>query len=76
MVDGDMYERRKKDRSIALAEVVSSFDILRYDRPGKSGLLVRPSKREIEDTFGTKNEEELVEFMLERGVPHGKRRAL
>jgi hypothetical protein len=28
MVDGDMYEKQKKDKSIPLASVVDSFDIL------------------------------------------------
>lgn len=28
MVDADMYERHKKDKSIAIANVVDSFDIL------------------------------------------------
>jgi hypothetical protein len=43
----------------------------KYDH-GKSGKLVRPSKAEIKDTFGTTNEDDLVAFMLGHGQPHGK----
>jgi hypothetical protein len=43
----------------------------KYDN-GKSGKMVRPSKAEIIDTFGTANEDDLVAFMLSHGQRHGK----
>jgi len=72
MVDSEMLEKQKKDPSIPIAEVVDSFDILKYEIPGKSGRLVRPSKRELEDVFKTKNEDDIVAFMLSNGELHGK----
>lgn len=43
----------------------------KYDN-GKSGKIVRPSKAEIQDTFGTTRDDDVVEFMLEHGEHHGK----
>ena len=76
MVDSEMYEKQKKDKSIPNAQVVDSFDLLKYEVPGKSGRLVRPSKREIEDVFKTANEDAVVAFMLANGEPHGKKGAM
>jgi ribosome maturation protein Sdo1 len=72
MVQPDMHEKYKKDKSIALANVVDSFDVLKYELPGRSGKMVMPSKSEIEEVFGTTKEDEVVKFMLEHGEPHGK----
>lgn len=72
MVDPDALKRYEKDKSIALASVVDSFTVMRYDNPGKVGKLVRPSRRELEDTFNTTNEDEIVKFMLSNGELHGK----
>lgn len=71
MVDSESYEKYKKDSSVPIAEVVDSFDVLKYDQ-GKSGHLDRPSQAEIKDTFGTTNENEIVEFMLKNGQLHGE----
>lgn len=72
MVYPEMHEKQKKDKSIPLAEVVGSFQIHKFDRPGsKSGMLVKPSKREFEEAFGTTNVDELVQFMLDNGEQHG-----
>lgn len=72
MVDPEMYAKQKKDKSIPLAEVVGSFQVLKYELPGRSGKMVKPSRREVEDVFGTTNEDNLVSFMLEKGKLHGK----
>jgi ribosome maturation protein Sdo1 len=72
MVDPEMHEKHKRDKSIPLAEVVGSFQIYKFDHPGsKSGMLLKPSKREYEEAFGTTNADELVQFMLENGKHHG-----
>ena len=71
MVDEDMYERQKTDKSIPLAQVVDDFHIFKYETPGKSGKLVHPSQAEIEAAFGTTNADVLCQFMLINGQPHG-----
>jgi ribosome maturation protein Sdo1 len=72
MVDPEMHEKHKRDKSIPLAEVVASFQIHKFDHPGsKSGMMVTPSKREFKEAFGTTNADELVQFMLENGKHHG-----
>lgn len=72
MVNVEMYERYQKDKSIAVADVVDSFDIFMYDAPGKNGKLGRPSKRELSDVFGTTKEDEIAAFMLEKGRLEGR----
>lgn len=68
MVNDEMYHRyRDGDRSIPLVDVVDTFDVLKYENPGTNGRLVRPSNRELSDAFGTTNDMDCVEFMLENG---------
>jgi hypothetical protein len=51
--------------------VPSCWHSQKYDS-GQSGKLVRPSKAELKDAFGTTNHEEIIVFMLEHGHCHGK----
>lgn len=37
--------------------------------------MVRPSKAEIQDTFGTTRDDDVVAFMLEHGQHHGEMHA-
>jgi ribosome maturation protein Sdo1 len=69
MVDEETYKKYKTDKSIPLAQVVDSFDILKHVA-GRSGLIEKPSKRELEDAFGTKDEDEIVKTILEKGSLH------
>lgn len=71
MVDSEMLPKYKKDPSIPLADVVDSFEILKYDNAGKSGTKGKPSKQELEDVFGTTRDDDIVKFMLEHGKLHG-----
>jgi ribosome maturation protein Sdo1 len=73
-VDEDLYYQRQRDASIPLAQVVDTFTVFRYDLPGMSGQLERPSNRELEETFGTSKADELLQYMLEHGELHGTRR--
>ena len=71
MVDQEAYQKRQKDSSsIALANVVDSFEILRYELPGKSGKMVKPSDKELKDVFGTSNDVSVVEKILAEGSLH------
>lgn len=72
MVDPEMHEKHKRDKSIPLVDVVGSFQLHKFAHPGsKSGMLLKPSKREFKEAFGTTNADELVKFMLENGEHHG-----
>ena len=70
MVDETMLRKYRKDPSVPIAEVMNSFDIFKYET-GRSGLLGKPSKQEIEETFGTTNDTAIAEFMLKNGSIHG-----
>ena len=67
MVHTDQLERYRKDKTVPLVEVVDSFEVFKYETPGHSGKLAHPSKAELKNCFGTTNETEIVQFMLENG---------
>lgn len=71
MVDEEAYDKRRKDgSSIAIANVVDSFEVMRYDNPGKSGKIVKPANRELEEVFGTSDEMTVAEKILDEGTIH------
>ena len=70
-VDANMYKEWQKDKSIAMANVVDSFEVFKYEM-GRSGMLSKPSKAELDDVFGTHNMDDVVKFMLENGSFHHK----
>lgn len=71
MVDVAMYRKWQTDKSIALASVVDSFKVLKYDT-GRSGLLSQPSQSELDAVFGTTDTTRIVQQMLEKGELHHK----
>ena len=71
LVDPDAYQRYKVDSSIPLAQVVDDFSVFKYENPGLSGTVERPSKRELDEVFGTEHNDDVVRYMLEHGRPHG-----
>ena len=71
MVDAPAYQEWKKDKSIAIANVVDSFTVLKYEM-GRSGILNKPSKSELDATFGTTNVDDIIKIMLENGELHHK----
>lgn len=66
MVNTPAYEAWKKDHNLAIANVVDSYDVLKYEM-GRSGILNKPSKSELDAVFGTTNVEKIIQFMLEHG---------
>ena len=75
LVDPDMLQKyRGGDTSIPLAAIVDSFEIFKFDAPGKEGRLAHPSKAELQAAFDTTNETKIVEFMLAHGQLPGKYR--
>jgi len=74
LVDEDAFTKYVSgDKSMALATIVDSFDIFKFDNPGKEGTLAKPSKAELLNAFGTNDENEIMEFMLEHGTLHGNK---
>jgi len=61
------YKKWKSgERSIPLAEVVESFEIFHSSSQSSEGYL-RPSKQQLENTFGTSKDIDVVQKLLERG---------
>lgn len=72
LVNKMAYQTWKKDPvGVAVANVVDSFDVLKYEM-GRSGMLSKPSKSELDATFGTSKSDQIVQFMLEQGALHHK----
>ncbi|CCG83605.1 Putative uncharacterized protein [Taphrina deformans PYCC 5710] len=55
----------KKDSSIPLTQVVGAFQV--YVGQGAQGILDRPSKQQLENEFGTKNEDDIVKKIISEG---------
>lgn len=61
------YKKWKSgDKTIPLASVVDSFAVF-YSAQGSQGYLGRPSKQQLENTFGTSKDTEVVQLLLEKG---------
>ncbi|KAK7470350.1 ATPase [Stygiomarasmius scandens] len=54
------------DTSIPLVEVVDSFQVF-FSEQGSQGLLGHASKQQLENTFGTSKDTEVVEQILNKG---------
>ncbi|KAG9317348.1 DUF1960-domain-containing protein [Chiua virens] len=54
------------DTTIPLAEVVDSFEIF-HSTQGNQGYLGRPSKQQLDTTFGTSKDVEVIKILLEKG---------
>lgn len=72
MVNSDEYQAYQKDSSsVPIASVFDSFDVFRFDGKGKEGIMSRPNKSLLKDTFGSTNDMAIAEFFLEKGQVHG-----
>ncbi|KAF8414408.1 DUF1960-domain-containing protein [Boletus edulis BED1] len=61
------YKKWKSgETTIPLAEIVDSFEIF-HSSQGSQGYLGRPSKQQLENTFGTSKDVDVVLAMLEKG---------
>ncbi|KAI9617536.1 hypothetical protein H4Q26_012834 [Puccinia striiformis f. sp. tritici PST-130] len=54
------------DKTVPLVEIVDSFEVF-HTGQGAQGLLIRPSKQELENTFGSSKDDEVVTIVLEKG---------
>lgn len=61
-------ENWKEDRSIPLAQVVSSFKIMVTHRHGPQGYLDGAPKASLENEFGTSDEDAVITKILEQGT--------
>jgi len=62
----EIVQKWKHDKSIPLTEVVAGWKILTSEH-GKQGVLNTASNSQLENEFGTKNEDEVVKKILEKG---------
>jgi len=67
VVNPTEYKKWKSgDTTIPLADVVDSFEIF-HSCQGSQGYLGRPSKQQLETTFGKSKDIDVVKTMLEKG---------
>ncbi|EAT78470.1 hypothetical protein HBI56_184500 [Parastagonospora nodorum] len=62
----ELVRKWKGDKSIPLTEVVAGWKIFTSEH-GKQGILNGASHLQLENEFGTKNEDDVVKQILEKG---------
>ncbi|KAK4147628.1 ribosome maturation protein [Dichotomopilus funicola] len=62
------YEKWREDKSIPLAQVVSSFKVFTTGKQSTTGLLDGASKSTLENEFGTSVDDDVVLKILEGGT--------
>ncbi|KAJ5220454.1 hypothetical protein N7468_009658 [Penicillium chermesinum] len=65
--DLDILQKWKNDRSIALSDVLNGWKIFVTHGHGPQGILDTASNSQLENEFGTKNEDECMIKILEGG---------
>ncbi|KAK4251911.1 ribosome maturation protein [Corynascus novoguineensis] len=63
----DDYQKWRTDKTVPLAQVVSSFKVFTTHKQGAQGLLEGASKAMLENEFGTAKDDEVVRQILEKG---------
>ncbi|KAK3341711.1 ribosome maturation protein [Lasiosphaeria hispida] len=63
----DDYKKWLADKSVPLAQVVSSFQVFVTHKHGAQGPFNAASKQALEAEFGTSNEDEVIKKVLEKG---------
>ena len=72
LVNATEYTKwQKSPDTVATSAVVDSFDVLKYET-GRSGIMNKPSKSELDAVFGTTRTDTIVPFMLQHGSLHIK----
>lgn len=61
------YQKWRSDKSVPLAQVVSSFKVFTTHKHGPQGLLEGASNAMLENEFGTSKDDEAVLQILEKG---------
>ncbi|KAI5866920.1 shwachman-Bodian-diamond syndrome protein [Durotheca rogersii] len=65
--DLDTYKKWKGDKSTPMAHFISAFKIFVTHKQGAQGQMNGASKSTLENEFGTSNEEEVIQKILESG---------
>ncbi|KAL2271189.1 hypothetical protein VTJ83DRAFT_560 [Remersonia thermophila] len=61
------FRKWQNDRSVPLSQIVSSFKVFTTHNGGSQGLLEGASRAVLENEFGTSNEDDVVQQILEKG---------
>ncbi|CAG8635765.1 16949_t:CDS:2 [Cetraspora pellucida] len=70
--DPDMVLKWRKDKTIPLVDVVQFFEVY---NGGKEGIAGHPSNQKLENTFGTTNDMEIIQQILQNGTVHHAHKA-
>jgi ribosome maturation protein Sdo1 len=62
-----MVEKYKKDPSIALINVLQSFQVFQSNTHSPQGIVLKPSKEHLKQAFGTTDENEIAKTILTQG---------
>ena len=62
----EIVKKWKEDKTIPLTDVVGGWKIFTTEH-GKQGVLNTASNSQLENEFGTKNEDDVVKAILEKG---------
>ncbi|KAF2401743.1 putative RNA binding protein [Trichodelitschia bisporula] len=63
----EAVQKWKGDKTVPLVDVVNSFQVFCTHKQGIQGQLDRASNAALENEFGTKNEDDVVKMILEKG---------
>ncbi|CAG8619689.1 3321_t:CDS:2, partial [Dentiscutata heterogama] len=68
--DPDMVQQWRKDKTVPLVNVVQCFEIFETYNGGKDGIVGHPSKQKLENAFGTSDNQEVIQQIIQEGVIH------
>jgi ribosome maturation protein Sdo1 len=61
------FKKNPSGSTVPLVDIVNSFDVFVTNKHGAQGQLNRASKAQLENEFGTHNEDDVVKKVLEKG---------
>ncbi|GJE84233.1 SBDS domain-containing protein [Phanerochaete sordida] len=62
----EFKQYQNEPSSVRVLDVVDSTDVF-FSNQGSQGILGKPSKQQLENVFGTTNEMEIIQQILEKG---------
>ncbi|KAK9701260.1 hypothetical protein K7432_011797 [Basidiobolus ranarum] len=77
-VHADIYADWKDDKSVPVTDVIQAYNVYTTHTGGNTGVVIAPTKSDLEKVFGFSHDAEVVEFILNhgtaKGVAHSKTR--
>ncbi|CAG8636550.1 24836_t:CDS:2, partial [Racocetra persica] len=73
--DPDMVQKWRKDKTIPLVDVIQSFEVFEVYNGGREGIAGRPSNQKLENAFGTTNDMEIIQQIIQHGTIHSTHKA-